>query len=70
MKRHIEFWIEEHFKECRQMLFVSGPRQVGKTTAALQIVIHTDVVDHLVTTILLSKKFERSDLYKRYALLQ
>ena len=34
MKRHIECWIKEHFAECRQMLFVSGPRQVGKTTSA------------------------------------
>jgi predicted AAA+ superfamily ATPase len=28
---------ERHFRECRQMLFLSGPRQVGKTTTAHEI---------------------------------
>jgi len=34
MERHMERWIGEHFGACRQMLFVAGPRQVGKTTTA------------------------------------
>ena len=29
--------IKEHFKENRQMLFISGPRQVGKTTTCMSI---------------------------------
>ena len=34
MKRLYESIIKEHFKSCRQMLFVMGPRQSGKTTTA------------------------------------
>jgi predicted AAA+ superfamily ATPase len=32
MKRFYEALLAEHLKENRQMAFVSGPRQVGKTT--------------------------------------
>ncbi|MEI6241816.1 MAG: AAA family ATPase [Chlamydiota bacterium] len=32
MKRVYEILVEEHLSEYRQMVFVSGPRQVGKTT--------------------------------------
>ncbi|OGN61395.1 MAG: hypothetical protein A3F40_03155 [Chlamydiae bacterium RIFCSPHIGHO2_12_FULL_27_8] len=35
LKRIYEEIIKEHFKENRQMLFISGPRQVGKTTTSL-----------------------------------
>jgi len=34
MKRLYEAIIKEHFAENKQMLFLSGPRQVGKTTIA------------------------------------
>ncbi len=34
-KRIYDIIIEEHLKTQRQMVFVSGPRQVGKTTACL-----------------------------------
>jgi len=34
MKRSGELAIEKHFSENRQMLFLCGPRQVGKTTCA------------------------------------
>ncbi len=34
MKRIYEELLEEHLKEYRQMAFLSGPRQVGKTTAS------------------------------------
>lgn len=36
MKRTYEILLENHLKEHRQMLFLSGPRQVGKTTISLQ----------------------------------
>ena len=36
MKRVYEILLEEHLAEHRQMAFVSGPRQVGKTTASLE----------------------------------
>lgn len=36
MKRSYEFLIEQHLKEHRQMVFLSGPRQVGKTTVSLE----------------------------------
>jgi predicted AAA+ superfamily ATPase len=32
MKRYYENFISEHFSKFRQMLFLMGPRQVGKTT--------------------------------------
>ncbi len=35
MKRIYESVIKDHFKENRQMLFLVGPRQVGKTTTSL-----------------------------------
>ncbi|MBN2479398.1 MAG: ATP-binding protein [Parachlamydiales bacterium] len=35
LKRIYENFIKNHFKENRQMLFISGPRQVGKTTTTL-----------------------------------
>ena len=34
MKRLYESILKDHFKENAQMAFVSGPRQVGKTTVA------------------------------------
>jgi hypothetical protein len=37
MKRCYEIVIEEHFLKNRQMLFLVGPRQVGKTTTSLNI---------------------------------
>jgi len=37
MKRFYESIIEEHFQKNRQMLFLVGPRQVGKTTTSLEI---------------------------------
>ncbi len=36
MKRVYEIVIEEHLAEHRQMAFISGPRQVGKTTTSLE----------------------------------
>ncbi len=36
MKRAYEQVIEEHFAHNRQMLFLMGPRQVGKTTTSLE----------------------------------
>jgi len=32
--------IEQHFKKNRQMLFLMGPRQVGKTTLCLSLKEH------------------------------
>ena len=32
MKRRYEALLKDHFKNDRQMAFVTGPRQVGKTT--------------------------------------
>lgn len=37
MKRIYETLLNEHFSELRQMAFLSGPRQVGKTTLAKSI---------------------------------
>jgi predicted AAA+ superfamily ATPase len=37
MKRIYEEVIDEHFAENRQMLFLAGPRQVGKTTTSIEI---------------------------------
>jgi len=37
MKRVYDKLIKEHFKENRQMLFLMGPRQVGKTTTSLDV---------------------------------
>lgn len=37
MDRVYESLIEEHFTINRQMLFISGPRQVGKTTLSLSL---------------------------------
>ena len=34
MKRVYEILLEEHLKDLRQMVFLSGPRQVGKTTTS------------------------------------
>ncbi len=36
MKRIYEILLEEHLANHRQMAFLSGPRQVGKTTASLE----------------------------------
>ncbi len=37
MKRLYEDIIENHFKEDGLMFFLSGPRQVGKTTTACSV---------------------------------
>ncbi len=37
MKRLYEDIIAEHFRDERKMLFLSGPRQVGKTTTGLEV---------------------------------
>ena len=37
MKRYYEAIINDHFAKYEQMVFVTGPRQVGKTTLALAI---------------------------------
>lgn len=37
MKRIYEAVIQEHFADNRQMLFLMGPRQVGKTTTSLEV---------------------------------
>jgi predicted AAA+ superfamily ATPase len=37
MKRAYETVIEEHLSSNRQMLFLMGPRQVGKTTTSLEV---------------------------------
>jgi predicted AAA+ superfamily ATPase len=37
MKRLYEAVIEQHLRENRQMLFLMGPRQVGKTTSSLAV---------------------------------
>lgn len=37
LKRIYELVMKEHFKQNRQMLFLVGPRQVGKTTASLEV---------------------------------
>ena len=34
MQRLYEAMLRDHFRECRQMAFLMGPRQVGKTTTA------------------------------------
>jgi hypothetical protein len=37
MKRRYEALISDHFKSNRQMLFLMGPRQVGKTTTSREV---------------------------------
>ena len=37
MKRVYEEVVEEHLKKDRQMIFLVGPRQVGKTTTSLEV---------------------------------
>src|ERR1700733_4758610 len=37
LKRIYEAVFEEHLAENRQMLFLVGPRQVGKTTTSLEV---------------------------------
>lgn len=34
MKRSYEYVLQDHFRENRQMAFIAGPRQVGKTTTS------------------------------------
>jgi uncharacterized protein len=54
MKRLYQSIIEDHFEQCNQMLFLCGPRQVGKTTLIKayqkEIAVHKyfnwDNVDH------------------------
>lgn len=41
MKRIYETVIEEHLKKNRQMVFLSGPRQVGKTTTSLETALES-----------------------------
>lgn len=36
MKRTYDIVLESHLKEYRQMIFLSGPRQVGKTTTSIE----------------------------------
>ena len=36
MRRTYEILLENHLKEHRQMIFLSGPKQVGKTTTSLE----------------------------------
>lgn len=40
MQRIYQDMIMEHLRDCRQMVFLVGPRQAGKTTAALMIGEH------------------------------
>jgi predicted AAA+ superfamily ATPase len=42
MKRLYEAIIREHLAEHQQMLFLAGPRQVGKSTLCLSIAELTD----------------------------
>ena len=37
MKRNYETILREHFARYRQMAFITGPRQVGKTTLSMAI---------------------------------
>jgi len=37
MKRFYSQLVREHFKDLRQMVFLAGPRQVGKTTISLEV---------------------------------
>ena len=37
MKRLYDSLVQEHLKDLRQMVFLAGPRQVGKTTTALHL---------------------------------
>lgn len=41
MKRVYEELLEEHLKQYRQMVFLSGPRQVGKTTASKEAALES-----------------------------
>lgn len=40
MKRTYEFLLQDHLAHYRQMIFLSGPRQVGKTTTSLKTSSH------------------------------
>ena len=40
MQRHLFQYLLNHFGEHRQMAFLSGPRQVGKTTLAKGLAAH------------------------------
>lgn len=44
MKRIYEGLLQEHFAEERQMAFVAGPRQVGKSTLIDQLLNDNDVL--------------------------
>ena len=37
MQRSYEYYIKNHLREYQQMIFLSGPRQVGKTTLCKSI---------------------------------
>ncbi len=37
MKRLYYQLVQDHFKDMRQMVFLAGPRQVGKTTISLEV---------------------------------
>lgn len=41
--RYLEVPLEEHLKQLRQMIFLSGPRQCGKTTLAKKMLTTTTV---------------------------
>jgi|LakMenEpi03Aug12_release.lakeMendotaPanAssembly.Ray.scaffolds.fasta_scaffold1056580_2 predicted AAA+ superfamily ATPase len=47
MKRIYEAIITQHFLNFKQMLFLTGPRQVGKTTISLFAQKLTDNFTHL-----------------------
>ena len=47
MKRIYTSVVTEHFKSNQQMLFLSGPRQAGKTTVSLMAKELTDQFSYL-----------------------
>ena len=47
MQRLYEHLITAHFADNRQMFFLMGPRQVGKTTSARQGALHCGEAVHL-----------------------
>ena len=54
MKRIYEILLADHFAHNRQMAFLSGPRQVGKTTLAERTLPGSHrLSDHVVTHTLL-----------------
>ena len=43
MKRTYEILLEEHLAQYRQMIFLTGPRQVGKTTTSLEASLESPI---------------------------